>query len=46
MRTPTLHALSDPKVQADVATHLLLRQSWLPVKYGGVLVSGDWFHVS
>jgi peptidoglycan/LPS O-acetylase OafA/YrhL len=46
MRTPALHALSDPKVQADVATHLLLWQSWLPVKYGGVLVSGDWFHVS
>jgi peptidoglycan/LPS O-acetylase OafA/YrhL len=46
MRTPALHALSDPKVQADVATHLLLWQSWLPVKYGGVLVSDDWFHVS
>jgi peptidoglycan/LPS O-acetylase OafA/YrhL len=46
MRTPALHAVSDPEVQADVAAHFLLWQSWLPVKYGGVLVSGDWFHVS
>jgi peptidoglycan/LPS O-acetylase OafA/YrhL len=46
MRTPALHTFSDPQVQADIATHLLLWQSWLPVKYGGVLVSGDWFHVS
>jgi peptidoglycan/LPS O-acetylase OafA/YrhL len=46
MRTPTLHALSDPEVQADLAAHLLLWQSWLPVKYGGALVSSDWFHVS
>jgi peptidoglycan/LPS O-acetylase OafA/YrhL len=46
MRTPALRDLSDPEVQTNVAAHLLLWQSWLPVKYGGVLVSDDWFHVS
>lgn len=46
MRTPALHDLSDPAVRADIAVHVLLLQSWLPVKYGGALVSGDWFHVS
>ena len=46
MRTPALHDLSDPGVRADIAVHVLLLQSWLPVKYGGALVSGDWFHVS
>ncbi|MEA2814399.1 MAG: hypothetical protein QOI93_2096 [Rhodospirillaceae bacterium] len=46
MRTPALQTFSDPQVQADLAAHLLLWQSWLPVKYGGVLVSDDWFHVS
>ena len=46
LRSPALRDLSDPQTRANLAIHLLLWQSWLPIKYGGVDASTDWFHVS
>jgi peptidoglycan/LPS O-acetylase OafA/YrhL len=46
VRSPSLRDLSNPEAQAYLAPHLLLWQSWLPVKYDGALVSDDLFHVS
>lgn len=46
LRSTALQDLSDPQVQAYLAPHLLLLQSWLPTKYGGVDASTDLFHVS
>jgi peptidoglycan/LPS O-acetylase OafA/YrhL len=46
VRSPPLRDLSNPEAQAYLAPHLLLWQSWLPVKYGGALVADDLFHVS
>ena len=46
VRSPPLRDLSTPETQAYLAPHLLLWQSWLPVKYGGALVADDLFHVS
>jgi peptidoglycan/LPS O-acetylase OafA/YrhL len=45
-RTASLRDVGDPAVQAYIVPHLLLLQSWLPVKFGGALVSSDAFHVS
>jgi peptidoglycan/LPS O-acetylase OafA/YrhL len=46
LRTPTVRDLSDPETQRYVVPHLLLLQSWLPVKFGGQLVASDAFHIS
>lgn len=43
---PDIQDLSDPAAQSYVLPHLLLWQSWMPVKYGGDLVSNAHFHVS
>ena len=46
LRSTALQDLSDPAVQSYLVPHLLLWQSWLPVKYAGALVADDAFHVS
>jgi peptidoglycan/LPS O-acetylase OafA/YrhL len=46
LRYPALQDLTDPQAQSYLLQHLLLWQSWLPVKYDGVLASDDFFHVS
>ena len=46
LRWPALHDLSDWNVQSYVLPHLLLWQTWWPVKFGGALASDDYFHVS
>ncbi|WP_246158773.1 acyltransferase family protein [Reyranella soli] len=43
---PDIQDLSDPAAQSYVVPHLLLWQSWMPVKYGGELVSNAHFNVS
>jgi peptidoglycan/LPS O-acetylase OafA/YrhL len=46
LRFPPLQDLTDPHTQSYLLPHLLLWQAWLPVKYDGVLVPDDFFHVS
>jgi peptidoglycan/LPS O-acetylase OafA/YrhL len=46
LRTPTLQDLSDPQVLAYIAPHLLLLQSWLPVKFAGQFAGSGPFNVS
>jgi 3-O-acyltransferase len=46
LRFPALQDLTDPNAQGYLLPHLLLWQAWLPVKYGDVLASDDFFHVS
>jgi peptidoglycan/LPS O-acetylase OafA/YrhL len=43
---PQLHDLYDPATRNYLLPHLLLWQSWAPVKFGGALASQDYFHVS
>src|SRR6266550_4066468 len=46
LRWPALHDLSDPKAQAYILPHLLLWQTWWPVKFGGAMAPDSYFHVS
>jgi peptidoglycan/LPS O-acetylase OafA/YrhL len=46
LRSPMLRDLTDPQAQAYLVPHLLLLQSWLPVKYAGADASSGLFHVS
>jgi peptidoglycan/LPS O-acetylase OafA/YrhL len=46
LRFPALQDLTDPNAQGYLLPHLLLWQAWWPVKYGDVLASDDFFHVS
>ena len=46
LRFPALQDLTDPNAQSYLLPHLLLWQAWWPVKYGDVLASDDFFHVS
>jgi peptidoglycan/LPS O-acetylase OafA/YrhL len=46
VRSPALHELSDPAVQAYLVPHLLLMQDWLPTKFDGQMAPDDRFHVS
>jgi peptidoglycan/LPS O-acetylase OafA/YrhL len=43
---PQLHDLSNPATRDYLLPHLLLWQSWGPVKFGGELAANDYFHVS
>ncbi len=43
---PDIQDPLDPAARSYIAPHLLLGQAWLPVKYGGELVSNAHFHVS
>ena len=43
---PQLHDLYDPATRDYLLPHLLLWQSWAPVKFGGELAAHDYFHVS
>lgn len=46
IRAPKLHDLSDPATASYVATHLLLWQTWWPMKFDGITANGSAFHVS
>jgi peptidoglycan/LPS O-acetylase OafA/YrhL len=46
IRAPKLHDLSDPQTASYVATHLLLWQTWWPMKFDGITANGSAFHVS
>ena len=46
IRAPKLHDLSDPQVASYVGTHLLLWQTWWPMKFDGITANGSAFHVS
>ena len=46
LRSPTLRDLGTPGAAANVFDHLLLLQSWFPVKYDGQMVPQDRFNVA
>lgn len=46
MRTPSLHDLTDAQARSYVVPHLLLAQTWWPMKFNGVNAGDGFFHVS